>query len=615
MRIVTVILIALLATATVGCMAEQEEPTPDRQAIAKAWGEATKQAERNAGATVEAKAKRDLQVQEALKAIWEAAEGESTPTPAPTSTPHPTQTPYLTSAQYPTPGPYPTPTVFQQPTPTISPEEIRPTGNPTPAPYSTTGEECDQLLRNQLAYQTGATNAGRMQEVIRQIQVQRGECGTGAWRPTVDDANWTGVNGCWSAGNQTERRNNPMVGNIPVPDGLFDGVDLTSQVRPRSGRDSENNVIVYWSHQPGQTTSAGAACWMYDSQLNVWDENQVSEPPATQRIVWSLADGEEPKEGDWQYVEVDEGNIHAKLIIMVTPEDDMITTYGCSTIKDLDFTEPIVKIRFPHRLPMDLITQEYSLQVQTTVEGNSLPVEWETSLTQATDIKMTGADAQFFVQTIEFTDTKQYQITFANHPELDRTIPSANLGSALFETGTDCFSGEIKEQVVDLPMPPAIHQNPVDGLYRYTSPTGRFTFQYPADCGQMWESSNAAENFRTCTGDRQEIDVSVEEINLQGAAAKTSESPEWLAKDQSDNLAAGFKDTARYNLVTNDGNKLEVAKIRIDTPEGPATTLAATFVDAEWHLIIIYVAYWSETEEINEKRAEASLKTFSAKHP
>ncbi len=54
MRILVVILSILLATTAVGCIAGQQEPTPNPQANADDRLEAAKQAERTVNATVEA---------------------------------------------------------------------------------------------------------------------------------------------------------------------------------------------------------------------------------------------------------------------------------------------------------------------------------------------------------------------------------------------------------------------------------------------------------------------------------------------------------------------------------------------------------------------------------
>ena len=62
------------------------------------------------------------------------------------------------------------------------------------------------------------------------------------------------------------------VGDLTIPRSLYDGfVVATSVVRPTSGRDSDNNIIVYWVRC--QSPADASKCWMYVSRLNVWDEN------------------------------------------------------------------------------------------------------------------------------------------------------------------------------------------------------------------------------------------------------------------------------------------------------------------------------------------------------
>ena len=50
------------------------------------------------------------------------------------------------------------------------------------------GANCDQLLRNQLVFQRGASTSGRMNEVIRQIQATRDNCVSELWNPSVTES-------------------------------------------------------------------------------------------------------------------------------------------------------------------------------------------------------------------------------------------------------------------------------------------------------------------------------------------------------------------------------------------------------------------------------------------
>ena len=150
-----------------------------------------------------------------------------------------------------------------------------------------TGDDCDQLLRNQLKFQRAASTQGRMNEVIRQIQNQRDSCVVELWNPQVDDATThatasPAADGCFPDLGATPPtgsdlvtwwNSNGKVGNTVVPAGLRDDNDLTKPVRGSSGRDSSNNVIVYWSAASENRPQDNAVCWLYVARLNSWDES------------------------------------------------------------------------------------------------------------------------------------------------------------------------------------------------------------------------------------------------------------------------------------------------------------------------------------------------------
>ena len=134
--------------------------------------------------------------------------------------------------------------------------------------------DCDQLLRNQLVFQRGADTADRMQEVIQQIQAQRDECVSELWNPDVDDA--TAVTGCFTAAPPYTNPLTIKIGDLTVPRTLYTGSTAIDRVRTTSGRDAENNIIVYWSTTHGEQPANDAGCWLYVSRLNQWDENYDS---------------------------------------------------------------------------------------------------------------------------------------------------------------------------------------------------------------------------------------------------------------------------------------------------------------------------------------------------
>ena len=75
------------------------------------------------------------------------------------------------------------------------------------------------------------------------------ECGSG-WRPVAVDPGPWGT--CFGAPGER----GSLVGGVPVPPGLMEG----RSARWASGRDSSNNVIVYWSEDSLERPSGGARC-------------------------------------------------------------------------------------------------------------------------------------------------------------------------------------------------------------------------------------------------------------------------------------------------------------------------------------------------------------------
>ena len=157
----------------------------------------------------------------------------------------------------------------------ISQAVIEPVGGV--ALQSEAGTNCDQILRNQLVFQRGASTFSNMNVVISQIQAQRQECTSETWDPLVDDAGrlqQTGppiVSGCWVA-EPNATGASVEVGDTEVPRSLHDENDETKAIRENSGRDSSNNIIVYWGNA-GKRPTDDASCWLYVSRLRVWDES------------------------------------------------------------------------------------------------------------------------------------------------------------------------------------------------------------------------------------------------------------------------------------------------------------------------------------------------------
>ena len=143
------------------------------------------------------------------------------------------------------------------------------------------GEDCDGLLKSQLVLQRGANTPSRMNEVVRQIQNQRDACVEELWDPAVvENAAGRKANMCFSGGNTGDGvtgtgSTNGAIENTVVPSGLRLQNKMTGLVRAVSGRDADNNVIVYWGNGTNTNNRPAdqAECWLYVSRLQVWSES------------------------------------------------------------------------------------------------------------------------------------------------------------------------------------------------------------------------------------------------------------------------------------------------------------------------------------------------------
>ena len=130
---------------------------------------------------------------------------------------------------------------------------------------------CDDVLRSQLVFQTAASDDDRMDRLIGVIQSRYGECGPDVWPVQVSDDD-TGLKHCFGAAKNGEGGNAKIGGHL-VPAGLRDGGVIKDGVKVRgtSGRDARNNILVYFDK--GHPPNDGSKCWLYISRLNSWFEN------------------------------------------------------------------------------------------------------------------------------------------------------------------------------------------------------------------------------------------------------------------------------------------------------------------------------------------------------
>ena len=123
-----------------------------------------------------------------------------------------------------------------------------------------------------------------MNTLVSQIQSQQQECDAEVWDPTVINLGTTlGVAGtnsadgnCYGALPAAVAANAlPTVGTQRLPQSLAApvGATATYKARSKSGRDSENNIIIHFNLDADNRPSDGASCWLYYARLKQWHEN------------------------------------------------------------------------------------------------------------------------------------------------------------------------------------------------------------------------------------------------------------------------------------------------------------------------------------------------------
>ena len=146
---------------------------------------------------------------------------------------------------------------------------------PAPAPRAAETEYCDGILRNQFVFQRNASTAAGFNDVVDTIHQQREACSSVFWSPVVTSPTAFGAGPhCWpfdSFRNRWVPASGYSVGSVlhsaAVPADLLD--PATGAPRLDSGRDSDNDLIVYFS-DPSSVPDDGASCWLYVAYQSQW---------------------------------------------------------------------------------------------------------------------------------------------------------------------------------------------------------------------------------------------------------------------------------------------------------------------------------------------------------
>ena len=121
-------------------------------------------------------------------------------------------------------------------------------------------DSCDDILKSRLLFQSDASDAASIQTDILAMQNEHGACAPHLWNPVVTDPTPGDPETCLS-----------WLDGI-TPDSLPPGLLTTNgtQPIPTSGRDKQNNIIVYWSKKLDEKPAQGGRCWIYHSSSNAW---------------------------------------------------------------------------------------------------------------------------------------------------------------------------------------------------------------------------------------------------------------------------------------------------------------------------------------------------------
>ena len=184
----------------------------------------------------------------------------------------------------------------------ISETVIEPSGGASLGGSSVTS--CDQVFKNQLVRNQAAGSGARMNQIKVQVQQRQEECAAEVWGPLIitgtdlakdvrpgwggsyagrgtgiavpttyaaDQAKCGTLAKDVSAGDDFNTR---TIGGLQVPPDLERFVsaggtgDLGKSLN--SGRDGNNNIILYFGGHGDERPSDGAPCWMYVERFGNW---------------------------------------------------------------------------------------------------------------------------------------------------------------------------------------------------------------------------------------------------------------------------------------------------------------------------------------------------------
>ena len=332
----------------------------------------------------------------------------------------------------------------------------------------------------------------------------------------------------------------------------------------------------------------------------------------------TIPEGESAQPDQWYYSEETTENQYVELVEMFISDSDIYTAYVCSTPGEQ--TIPWIRVGYPQPLRAELITRVNALPIETTVNGKILDVEWVIAATRDTDIKLRGADAQRLVQTLIEQKAGGYHLAITGVSETSHFVNTEGLGDVLVDAGVNCLLSEVKGLDPQVFNPPTVLQEPRNGLYTYTSPDGRFTFQYPDDCGQLWESTKGplteVDNAMNCPGSLGEMSVYAHTNKMDEViVSRLYGSPEQIPGRIADNLAERLDNSERYSIESDTGLNIEVVESPATRHVGTEVLVTGIHARSDGSYVYLLLGYWEGEDAGNHKRALTTLRTIDSRPP
>ena len=184
----------------------------------------------------------------------------------------------------------------------ISETVIEPSGGASLGGSSVTS--CDQVFKNQLVRNQAAGSGARMNQIKVQVQQRQEECASEVWDPLIitgsdlektvrpgwggtyagrgtgiavpstflADKAKCGTQAVVTASPQVDDFNQRTIGGLQVPPDLERFVSAAGALGKglNSGRDGNNNIIIYFGGHGDERPSDGAPCWMYVERFGSW---------------------------------------------------------------------------------------------------------------------------------------------------------------------------------------------------------------------------------------------------------------------------------------------------------------------------------------------------------